>query len=129
MYLACFSAVEYLVQRLLVYIAQQKAQVLTQGYVSVCMNHETASDTKARQFQTSVSPFVIKSKEVKVLIGRLYRIRDSLHEVVCRQKVARSIEEGHGSVYTDADIQTVIPCHSHNIIHIVERIPWGQAEH
>ena len=131
LYMDGLARVKYLVQRVLMYIAEFYAQVLAQRHITIRMNDQFAEYALASQFQMAVSPLFIQSYKVEILFCLMNIGRNALYEVahVSLEQIGCSVEEIHRSINADADIYLVFLCHTYHIVHILEGVPWRKAEH
>ena len=66
--LARLQAVENLVERLVMNIAEHNIEILTKRHVAIAVNDETAHDALAAQVQMPIAPLVVECHKVKVLL-------------------------------------------------------------
>ena len=79
--LAGCHAVENLVERLTVDIAEYNIKILTKWYIAVAMNDKITHDALAAQSQVPITPLVVESQKVKVLLCLMDALRNLLHKV------------------------------------------------
>ena len=127
--LAAGSAVEYLVERLVVDIAQHDVEVLADGHVAVAVDYEGALDALAAEIEIAFAPLLVESHIVVVFLGVVDIVRDALGEMVGREKVAGGVEEIHGAVHADTHVDVVLLGHIDDELHILELVPRREAEH
>ena len=79
--LARCRAVENLVERLTVDIAENDVKILAEWHVTITMDDKAAHDALAAQTQMPVAPLVVESQKVKVLLCLMDALRNLLHKV------------------------------------------------
>ena len=67
--LAGCRAVENLIERLAVDVAESDIKILAERHIAVAMDDEAAHDALAAQPQMSVAPLVVERHKVEVLLG------------------------------------------------------------
>ena len=127
--LAARRTVEYLVERLLVDVAQHHVEVLADGHVAVAVDHKGALDALAAEFEITLAPLLVEGYVVVVFLSVVDILRDALCEVVGIEEVAGGVEEVHGAIHADTDVDIVLFCDIDNELHVLEIVPRGEAEH
>ena len=80
-------AVENLIERLAVDVAQFDTEVLAKRHITIAVDDKAAQDALTSEFQPSVAPFVIKSHKVKVLLCAMDASRYLGDEIRCREQI------------------------------------------
>ena len=95
------------------------------------MDYQLTEDAVTAEPQPVVFPFVIQGHEVVVLVCPVYGFRYPADEVCIvgfHQPLCR-IEERHRAVNAYAHIDAMLLGYSNDMAHVLECVPWGEAEH
>ena len=122
-------AVENLIERLAVDVAQFDTEVLAKRHITVTVDDKAAHDALTSEFQPSVAPFVIKSHKVKVLLRAVDASRNFGNEIRCREQFTRCVKEGHCSIDAYTQVHTMVLGNADYISHVIETVPWRETEH
>ena len=79
--LAGCRTIEDVVERLAMDIAKRDIKILTEWYITVTVDDKTAHDALAAQSQVPITPLVVESQKVKVLLCLMDALRNLLHKV------------------------------------------------
>jgi len=74
-------------------------------------------------------PLVIEDDEIIVLLSLVDVVRYLTGIVAHREQVARGIKECHGAIDADAHVNAIMQGNIDDVLHVLERVPWRQAEH
>ena len=79
--LAGCRAIEDVVERMAMDIAKRDIKILTEWYITVTVDDKTAHDALAAQSQVAITPLVIKSHKVVVLLSVVDALGNLPHKV------------------------------------------------
>ena len=113
------------------YVAKFHTQVLAQRHIPIRMNNQFAEYALTPQFQMAVSPLLIQCDKIKIFFRLMNVVWNALQVVclICAKQIGRGVEEVHRAINADAYIYLIFPRHTNNIVHILEGVPWREAEH